>query len=114
MRAAQAQQHLRHADIVVEVALGSEHRIGRASFHLQDRGEHFLHRGLAVAAGDGDDRNRETAAPRRRQTPECQPRVIDADRMDDFGRLGSVEHHAGRALLQGLRGEGAAVEFFAA
>ena len=43
----QAQQGQRHADIVVEVALGGQGR----STPSQDGGQHFLERGLAVATG---------------------------------------------------------------
>ena len=114
MRPAQAQQHQRQSDVVVEVAFGLQHgRVG-AGFHPQDGRQHFLHRGLAVAAGDGDDRNRETLAPGGGQPAKREPRVVDADGRVEFWRLRGVQHHAGCALLQGLGGESAAVELFAA
>jgi hypothetical protein len=52
VRRAQPQQGQRHADVVVQVAFGGQHG-GPARFGGQNRGQHFLHRGLAVAAGDG-------------------------------------------------------------
>ena len=39
----------------------------------QDRGDHLRHRGLAVAAGDGDQRQREARAPGRRQLLQRAP-----------------------------------------
>ena len=48
----------RHADVVVQVALVLEHR----ALLLQDAGEHFLGRGLAVRSRDADDGDREFSA----------------------------------------------------
>ena len=55
-------QRERHADVVVEIAARRE-RVARA---LEDGRGHFLDRGLAVAAGDADDRASKTARARRR------------------------------------------------
>jgi hypothetical protein len=114
VRRAQAQQHQRQADVVVEVAFGGEHRVITAGLDAQDRRQHFLDRGLAVAAGHRDQRNREVRAPGGGEPAEREAGVVDPKRVADFGRLRAIEHDAGGALLQRLRAEGAAVEFFAA
>ncbi len=59
VRAIEAVQRERHADVVVEVAARRE-RVARA---LEDGRGHFLDRGLAVAAGDPDDGHRKLRAP---------------------------------------------------
>jgi hypothetical protein len=60
----QAQERQRHADLVVEVALGGQRSITRPT-HVgaQDAGDHLRDRGLAVGAGDGDQRDAVLAAP---------------------------------------------------
>jgi hypothetical protein len=58
----QAHHGQRHADLVVQVALRGQARL-LADACGEDRGDHFLDRGLAVAAGDADDGNRKLAAP---------------------------------------------------
>ena len=47
MIGAQAQQGQRQPDVVVEIALGGE-RVFGAPMLAQNRGDHLLHRGLAV------------------------------------------------------------------
>jgi hypothetical protein len=54
-RAAHAQQRLRHADVIVQVALRGQCMAGRGQPHRMD-GHHLGHGGLAVAAGDGHQR----------------------------------------------------------
>jgi hypothetical protein len=78
--AVQAQQHLRQADVVVEVAGGRQHgqfRIEALGLGAgpQDGGGHLLHRGLAVAAGDADQRQFEAGPPPGAQVAERQARV---------------------------------------
>ena len=51
MPVVQAAQRQRHAEVVVEVAFGLEHRVG-ARRRRQDRRDHLLGRRLAVRAGD--------------------------------------------------------------
>ena len=46
----QLQQRQRHADVVIEITLGCQRRAS----HPQDRGDHFLDGGFAVAAGQAD------------------------------------------------------------
>jgi hypothetical protein len=60
--AVQAHHGQRHADLVVQVALRGQARF-LAKGGGQDGRDHFLDRGLAVAAGDADDGNGELAAP---------------------------------------------------
>ena len=114
MRLAQAQQHQRQADVVVEIAFGMEHGGVRSGVRPQDRRQHFLDRGLAVAAGDGDHRNGEAPAPGGSQPAQCQAGIVDTDGGGHIGCLGLVEHRADRTLPQRLGGEPAAVELFAA
>ncbi|EWS52529.1 hypothetical protein X551_04683 [Methylibium sp. T29] len=65
---AQPQQRERHADVVVEVALGRECRV--ADPGAQDARDHLRHGGLAVAAGHGDQRQAHAGAPVRAQRAE--------------------------------------------
>jgi hypothetical protein len=59
MRRVETEQCEGNADVVVEIAARRECRAGP----LEDRGDHFLDRRLAVAAGDTDDRKLEVVAP---------------------------------------------------
>ena len=117
VRLAQAEQRERHADVVVEIADGRQHlRIpgGRA----QDRGEHFLGGGLAVRAGDRDQRHGEAPAPRARQVAERAARVLrDQHGHRQRGARGEergVDQRGRRAARRGGREERVAVESFAA
>ena len=108
---AQPQQRQRHADVVVEVAGGGQHAL--AVPRSQDGGDHLRHRRLAVAAGDGDQRQVQARAPGRRQLLQGRQRVADAQtgqRRRAQPRLRQRGHGAG-----GLRlGEkGVAVETLA-
>ena len=76
---AQFQQRQRQADVVVEVALGRE-RVRLAEMLAQDRRDHLLDRGLAVGAGDGNERNVEMPTPIRREPPERKTRVFDDEK----------------------------------
>ncbi|MCY1182218.1 hypothetical protein D9M73_227680 [compost metagenome] len=95
MCGAQAQHRQRQADIVVQVAAGGQalvlaHRRGK------DGRDHFLDRGLAVAAGHRHRRQRELAAPAGAQLAQREARV----RRDD-GRHACIElaadQHGGSA-----------------
>jgi len=46
----------------IEVAFGREH-LRRPEVGAQDRGDHLLHRGLAVGPADRDERDIEARAP---------------------------------------------------
>ena len=58
---AQAQQRQRHADVVVELPSVAKRAVAEPG--AQDRRDHLRHRGLAVAAGDGDQRQVKLRAP---------------------------------------------------
>ena len=90
MTGAQAQQGERHADVVVEIAFGGERAL--ASPGAKDRGNHLRHRGLAVAAGHGGQRQIEATAPRRGQIAEGDARIGDLD----AGETGLVEPALGQ------------------
>ena len=77
---AQAQQRERQADRVVVVALRRE-RARLAEMGAQDSRQHFLDGGLAVAADDDDDGNREARAPMRREIARVR-RASPAPRRD--------------------------------
>ncbi len=65
VRLAQAQQGQGHADVVVEIALGGQRCLAHCG--AQHGGDELRHRGLAVAAGDGDQRQFEARTPALRQ-----------------------------------------------
>ena len=79
MRGVQTEQRERHADLVVEVAGGRQARV-LAERGGEDRRDHFLDRGLAVAARDGDERHAELAAPAARERAQRDARVGHAQR----------------------------------
>jgi hypothetical protein len=100
----QSEQGERQADVVVVVATGGEDRVGKS--RLQNTGDHLLGRGLAVAAGDGDHRQRETAAPVGRECPQREPGVGDLDqrqreRAQRLGGIGGHHRSDGTARLGG-------------
>ena len=70
----EAQQRERHADVVVEIAACGK---GRLLAHVgnQNGGDHFLDGGLAVAAGDGNERQAEACTPAGRQRAQRQPGI---------------------------------------
>ena len=82
---AQAENGQRQADLVVEITGRREHFVG-AKFDLQDGGDHFLDGGLAIAAHDSRNGQRESAPPELRQR---------AERLD---RIGDTEHRLGRCI----------------
>ncbi len=57
MRRVHAQQHERQTDVVIEIAFGGENGVIQTRFGAQNLRRHFLDGGLAVAAGNGNDRN---------------------------------------------------------
>ncbi len=72
---AQAQQGQRHADVVVEVARGGEAALAVPG--AQDRADHLRDRGLAIAAGDGQQRQVQVAPPGRGELLQRGQRVDD-------------------------------------
>ena len=67
MAVIQTQQRHRYAQMVVEIAAGGQARPALR----QDGGDHLLDRGLAIAAGDADQRSFEVCARRARRIGEC-------------------------------------------
>ena len=65
MRRIQLEQHERHADVIVQLPRVTS--VGPRRERMAPM--HFLRRGLAIAAGDADDRNTELRAAMRAQTP---------------------------------------------
>ena len=83
VRRRQPEQRQRQPDRVVEIALGCEHCVG-AEVRAEDRGQHFLDRGLAVAADHDRERQREASAPVRgkaRPAPQADRAPPAADRV---------------------------------
>ena len=103
---AEAQQCLRHADVVVEVALREEHVV----FLLQHGGGKLLCCGLAVGAGDAYDARAELAAVMARELLQGGEAVVDEDAARVGGKLLLVHHGVGAALLQRHCGKAVAVE----
>ncbi len=108
MTGAQPQQHQRQADVVVEVADGGQHRFHRlqivATLMLaQDGGAHLLDRGLAIAAGDADQRQIELAPPVTGQAAQRQAGVGHAQQRQAppvIGGPGVIDHGGGGAMGQ--------------
>ena len=88
MGSAQSEQRQRHADVVIQVALGREHLLDLASLRSQDRGNHFLHRGLAAAAGERHHGNGEAAAPVTGQLTQSKARILDNQQTGNRPRPG--------------------------
>ena len=110
----QAQERQRHAEVVVQVAFGLEHRVG-AGGRRQDRRHHLLGRGLAVRPGDGDHLElRHGQAMRAAERAERLDRVVDLDDrgVDVEERLAAParDHHAARPRRHRRRGEVVPVE----
>jgi hypothetical protein len=116
VRRPQLKQRQRQADVVIQIALGGQH-FGAAD--AQNRRAHFLDRGLAIAAGQADQRNVETRAPVGGQRAQRQPRVGHREQRQ-IGMVGGtggklVRHQrADRALLQRRNDKIMAVEMLAA
>ncbi len=114
VRRMQLEQRQRHADVVVEVARCRQHRM-LAEIRAQDGGAHLLDGGLAIAAGDADQRDVEARAPVGGELAEGQPRVGDADQRQTRmrGGPGGVDERTAGALRQGLCDVVVAVEALA-
>jgi hypothetical protein len=72
----EAQQHQRHAEIVVQVALGGEHGVG-TGMRADDCRQHLLQRRLAVASGHADHDGIQPPAPPRPETSERKTWIRD-------------------------------------
>ncbi len=97
----------RRADLVVEVAPGFVH----APLGGDQRGDHFLGRGLAGRAGDADQRHVVAIADRFRELLQRFVGVVDLD--DRFAGLRNVSDDCAARGLQRLRKELMSVEALA-
>ena len=70
----QFQQGQRRAEVIVQVATGSQHRTVKAG--AQDAGKHLLDRGLAAGAGDGGQRLIKGGAIQRAELAEGDAGVV--------------------------------------
>ena len=81
MKITQREQRQGHTDVVIQIAAGGEHRLLTealmAGLGAQDRGAHLLDRGLAVATGHADQRQREARTPCARQGAEGKPTIVN-------------------------------------
>ena len=104
------QEGFGHADVIVEVPLRVEHVI----FLLQHRGDEFLCRGLAVGAGDADDRRAQMDTVILGELLEGLQHVINQDEplVAFFGMFLLVDNGIRRSLFQRHFGIGIAVEGF--
>ena len=104
----QAQQCLRHADVVVEVALGVEHVV----FLQQHRSREFLCGSLAVGSGDADDRRAERTAVIACELLQSVQTVVDENEasvaLNDVLRF--IDNSISAALLKRSRSKLVAVE----
>lgn len=100
----QLQQGQRYAEVVVQIATGSQHRLGIAGLGTQDAGEHLLDRGLAAGARHGRQRAGELAPVQRAQSP--QGRTGIAHQQLRQGRVGDFAlHQRSHRALGGNLGE---------
>ena len=90
--AAYPEQRQGHADVIVEIAAGAQARAGLG----QDAGNHFLDRGLAIAAGNANDWNGKALAPGPGASGQRLQCVIDQNLAAGPGLL-RTHHGAGRA-----------------
>ena len=102
-----------NADLVVEIGP----RGHGARQRLKQRGQNVLGRGLAGAAGDGDDLHAGAPADVRGESLQRREPVVDDDPRGAGGQAGrglGADHDRGRSGRQGLRRVGVAVELVAA
>jgi hypothetical protein len=105
------QQRERQADVVVQVALRGEVRLGVPG--AQDGRDHLRHRGLAVAAGHRDQRQPVLHAPGMGQRAERELAVLDLDAGHARGQLAGLGDRRDRALVARLGEEIVGVEALA-
>ena len=79
---AEAEQHLRHANIVIQIALGREHGRRATQVRRKDRAQHFFHRRLAIAAGYCEYRHRKASPPYLCEASQRQPRITNENLRD--------------------------------
>ena len=96
---AQAAQGQGDADIVVQVAARRQHR---PAAH-QDRRDHLLERGLAVAAGNRDHPRSTAQTPLPSQVSQSTQRVVDLDRGQPGGGRARDQGSGGAAFLRDVQ-----------
>ena len=69
----QLKQGQRHAQVIIQVAFGRQHR----TTGTQDAGEHFFNGGLATGTGDGGNRLVVTGTIERTQLAQCNACILD-------------------------------------
>ena len=110
---AQAQQCLRHTQIVVQVALCGQGIVACAAHGCaQDTGHHLRHRGFTVAAGHGNQRQAETAAPQCGQLTQGQTGVGHVHTWQMGSTQTLFSHGSDRTGRRSLWQEGVCVERF--
>ena len=100
VRRIQPQQCQRQADLVVQVALGCQRRLRLPG--PQDRRDHLRHGSLAVASGDGDQRQLEARAPAGGQLTQRQFGVVHFQPAAAARDAAAVRQRGDRALAFGL------------
>ena len=113
VRIAEPQQRERHADVVVEVAPRGKGSLCAQVRH-QNGGDHFLGRGLAVAAGDGNQRALETTTPAARQRTQRTAGIGHPQRGHANALGEHFGQHGGRTGVDGSVNESMAIEAVAA
>ena len=106
MRGLETHQRHRHADVIVEIAVGRHARAAAC----ENRGGHLLGGGLAVAAAHADDGNRERGAPSGGQLLQRGQRVGHDDLSDAQARHRLLHQRADCAALRRRRDELSPVE----
>jgi hypothetical protein len=97
--------------VVVQVALCGQGIIACAAHGCaQDARHHLRHGGFAVAAGHGNQRQAETAAPKCGQFAQCQAGVGHVDTGQGGGTQTLFSHDSHRAGHRSLRQEVVGVE----
>jgi len=108
MLGAQAKQRQRQADVIVEIAACRQPAV-LTRRRGQDGGQHLGDGGLAVAAGNGDDRNVEARPPTGGRRTQCQA-GIRHHHLRHVEFQAAIHHQRYGAAGQGLVGEIMGVE----
>src|SRR5690606_4473259 len=112
MAGPQAEDRQGHPDLVVEVA-GRRQPALATECAGQDRREHLLDRGLAVAPGDRDHHRLEAPAPAAGEFAQCAPGVGHAQHRWPQAVDVALDHHGARPPLARGRGEVVPIEALA-
>ena len=80
----QTENHLRNADVIIQITLCAKHRI----FFSEHRNDHLFRRGLSVAAADGKHGKRKFLSIYPGQFTQCFRRIRNAEK-----RYHYIAHH---------------------